>query len=519
MMSRSRKLRLENLESKNLLAGDVTAQLIGGDLVITGDLLDNQVRIEPDSSLVSPGVGEVTVRGIGTTTVEGGTSVSFSGAMAVTGDVILNFTVGGNNTVSFDKLFTSTDLLQLPGSIEMEGGAGLENLFVGDTVVAGNVIFTDTTSGNGDSFAGLERSEVGGNFTMTTASGAVSEIAVDIGSVVDGNVTLFATSSDVGQSFFGVRDSTIKGDARHFSEAASSGNQFFGATVEDDVILDLTEGEDFVTVADGNSVESTTIGDDLRIYARGDNDDVNLSDFVVTDDLRIFAGGGDDEVALSDFIVHDDVVFRGGSGDDLLEIQEEDLGPNTIGDDLYITGGEGIDDVGLEDVNIVDKLRISMGNGDDVVLLKDITVGRSTLVSLGAGLNGASVETVNSGRSLTIVGRGTNDIFLDALETSHFVTVITSNGDDIVSVNDVTTHSMLVSTHAGNDDVVINASTVDYLFVLLGSGDDVLTLQGVTVDRFALLSGGSGSGDDLLYDPEDNDINFLIDFAFEPGTV
>ena len=54
--------------------------------------------------------------------------------------------------------------------------------------------------------------------------------------------------------------------------------------------------------------------------------------------------------------------------------------------------------------------------------------------------------------------------------------------------------------------------------MLLGSGDDVLTLQGVTVDRFALLSGGSGSGDELV-DAGDNDINFAIDFAFESGAI
>lgn len=496
MMSRSRKLRLETLESKNLLAGDVMAQLIGGDLVITGDLLDNQVRIEPDSSLVSPGIGEVTVRGIGTTTVEGGTSVSFSGAMAVTGDVILNFTAGGNNTVSFDKLFTSTDLLQLPGSIEMEGGAGLDNLFVDDTVVAGNVVFTDTNAVNGDSFAGLEGSEVGGSFTMTTAGGAVSEISADNGSVVDGNMTLFATSSDVGQSFFGVRNSTIKGDARHFSDAASSGNQFFGATIEDDVILDLTDGEDFVTIADGSFVASTTIGDDLRIYSRG----------------------GNDEVTLSDFVVNDDVEFRGGDGDDNFFIQAGSLDTSIIGDDLYITGGDGIEDIGLEFVEIADKLRVSTGNDDDVVGIQEITVGRSALISLGSGFDEASVEVVDAGRALTIVGRGTNDIFLDIVQTTHFVTIITSNGDDIVNLNEVTTHSMLVSTHAGNDEVEINDSTVDYLFVLLGSGDDVLTLSGVTVDRFALLSGGSGAADELV-DAGDNDINFAIDFAFESGTI
>ncbi|MCU0980180.1 MAG: hypothetical protein MUF25_13585, partial [Pirellulaceae bacterium] len=48
--SHSRRLRLESLERRNLLAGDVTAALVAGDLVVFGDEFDNGFTVQPMSS-------------------------------------------------------------------------------------------------------------------------------------------------------------------------------------------------------------------------------------------------------------------------------------------------------------------------------------------------------------------------------------------------------------------------------------------------------------------------------------
>ena len=52
-----RRLGFESLESKRLLAGDVTAQVLGnGDIHIAGDMDDNQILIELINTPEGPGV-------------------------------------------------------------------------------------------------------------------------------------------------------------------------------------------------------------------------------------------------------------------------------------------------------------------------------------------------------------------------------------------------------------------------------------------------------------------------------
>ena len=62
--SRKRSLTIENLEAKTLLAGDVLVGVVGGNLSITGDEMDNQISIES-----GPERGQYIVHGWGDTNV------------------------------------------------------------------------------------------------------------------------------------------------------------------------------------------------------------------------------------------------------------------------------------------------------------------------------------------------------------------------------------------------------------------------------------------------------------------
>lgn len=486
---RCKSLRLESLEKKIPLAGDVTATLVGGDLILVGDIDDNSVQVVRDGSLAMPGVGDVSVNGLAGTTVNGMASESFT----VTGDVIFDYTAGGNNIATVgEPMALNPDALELPGNVSVEGGAGDEFLNVQNSIINGSASLSDSIGG------------VGANLSVTDSlvTGDVSNSNIsdysDIGlqtSTVNGDVTLTANGTDLLQAVLDFRSSSIGDDVRVESNADLVETRFRGISVGDDVIHISGDGDDLIDFgADSNDVGNT-----------------------IGDDLRLLTGGGNDEVLLAGYNVGDDLVFNGGDGDDIFETEALD-DVNVVGDDVYLSGKAGNDTLFIADTEIGDKLRISGNSGDDFAGGEGLVVGRSALVSLGSGIDEADFTDVTGARSLTVLGRGENTIILNDITTSHFVTVLTSNGADSVSMFNVNTYSAMVATCSGNDDVAIVDSAFDYLFVFLGGGDDTLTLEGVTVDRFAVLSGGSGAGDELI-DDGDNDINFAIDFAFESGSI
>ena len=64
----------QRLESRNLLAGDVSVVLEGSTLVISGDALSNQIDVQQNDS------GSVVFTGRDATTVNGQSEFSFSGS-------------------------------------------------------------------------------------------------------------------------------------------------------------------------------------------------------------------------------------------------------------------------------------------------------------------------------------------------------------------------------------------------------------------------------------------------------
>ena len=109
-----RKCRFESLEQRNVLAGNVTAAVVDGDLVITGDDLGNVFTLD------QPGGPGTDYRLIGndTTTINGGPSpitLPGSGA-AVTNDILIDL-LGGDDIVRVAGVHAPDDL-------EIDAGVG-----------------------------------------------------------------------------------------------------------------------------------------------------------------------------------------------------------------------------------------------------------------------------------------------------------------------------------------------------------------------------------------------------------
>ena len=104
-----RQLRLESLERRLPLAGNVTAAILGGSLVITGDLDDNDITLDDDGA---PGRVEITPNG--TTTLNG---VATPQTFQATHDIRLRMG-DGNDTVDFNGSGGST-----PRDLKFDGDA------------------------------------------------------------------------------------------------------------------------------------------------------------------------------------------------------------------------------------------------------------------------------------------------------------------------------------------------------------------------------------------------------------
>ena len=72
-----RRLTIEPLENRVLLAGNVTAELKSGELLVTGDNQDNQIQI---ADLGASGAHTYRVTGLDGTVIVGGTQVLKSGS-------------------------------------------------------------------------------------------------------------------------------------------------------------------------------------------------------------------------------------------------------------------------------------------------------------------------------------------------------------------------------------------------------------------------------------------------------
>jgi len=145
-------LNVECLETRDVPAGNVSAQLSGGALLLAGDQFSNQVSVQQNQ------LGDIVIFGLNGTTINGQQSVYvgrgipltvaadmgagddsfealglFAGAISVQGGV-------GNDTIRLGNVGAS-------GNIEAYGGEGDDNMVV-TGVWAHNTLWLDGNNGN-----------------------------------------------------------------------------------------------------------------------------------------------------------------------------------------------------------------------------------------------------------------------------------------------------------------------------------------------------------------------------------
>jgi hypothetical protein len=341
------KLHCESLESRCLLAGNVSASVSGIDLNITGDNLGNTISVE------SIGAGKVQVRGFGTSV--NGTPDGIK-TFSVSGDINIRMNAGADvvrvtNLVIRDNL--SVDLG--PGTNEVLlgqsaagdnvrfGGTPSGPLYIQDNLgVVGNIFAdralqshvhvqgTGTVSlGDGNDTIQIDRPagstanvEYGGLFQVFPGAGG-DNLSVN-GLVVDDNMVVTDGS--------GVASMTFNAMDVHGNLTITTANLSDSLTVQNTNVRNTLS-----VVAQGgfDSVSISAIADRLTINAGAGNDDVHVSQANVNVLTAILAAGHDQLDLLSD--TTDQIFAYGGDGNDLFLVR------NTRAIDAFFNGDAGED--------------------------------------------------------------------------------------------------------------------------------------------------------------------------------
>lgn len=244
----SSSFRVEKLEDRILLAGNITAVQSGSQLVINGDADDNVINITNDGGAGTIEVSEVdggTVNGGGPATFAGITHIVVRGRAGDDGVMVDDIDIDGNLTIQLnqgDDVFAVVQESAIGGNVALSAdGDDAVNLGIALSNVGGSVQFT--SRGGADDLA-LFQVGIGGQVVINAGHGfnAVDVTGVDVAGkfvVNDGadNLNLNLTDVLVGSTLN--IDAGARGDSNIILHDIGVGGQMWIRT---------GDGEDFVHV-------------------------------------------------------------------------------------------------------------------------------------------------------------------------------------------------------------------------------------------------------------------------------
>jgi hypothetical protein len=285
-LQNTRRLCVESMESRQLLAGNVFASVVAGDLVLTGDNAANGVEVRQLGAGVYRVIG-LNYAGAQTNIWQGGVAANSHIVFGVNDDFHIALNGGDDYLLMTAAGLPAGARMQVPDQLLLRTGDG------NDRAILSSVQIRDDASidlGNGNDYLYMYNGFVGG-----------SPISPD-------------------------NDLNVYG---------SAGNDFaniYSTFVRDDLFMNMGLGDDRV------SLTSMSIADDAWIYTVDGNDLVTLNRVTVRDSLTIDTGDGKDAVYLS-FVRSDELYTSMGNGDgDYLRVD------NTHANTAKFDGGPGVAD-------------------------------------------------------------------------------------------------------------------------------------------------------------------------------
>ena len=274
----------ERLESREMLAGDVSVDVFRGDLFLRGDQADNAVEVRSAGD-------QLVISGLAGTLVEGQSSVSIPAA-DVNDDLRITLG-GGSDSVTIEGVHvpddvyvsagTGDDRIQLNSvradSVALYGAAGEDSVLVNELLARNLAI----------------RGNQGNNVLGIANTNVQRDISLDGGS----------------SAIVGLLQVTIEDDAR-ISMRGESALAIQGSEVNDDTIITGYGPTDVL-------IQESVHHDDVRITTWSRSDFVAINDVEIGGVARIRLGWGNDALAVNSTTIAGHALLDGGLGTDALQ--------------------------------------------------------------------------------------------------------------------------------------------------------------------------------------------------------
>lgn len=367
--------RLESLERRDLLAGDVSFSVSRGDLFIRGDFADNHLEVIRQGE-------DTVIRGLDGTTING-ESVDFT-VQHLTDDI--RASLGrGNNSIRFVDI-------QVPDDLYFRGGHDS----IAMVNVSADTILVDGTEDI--TFSGVEASRI----LVDTSSGDDSVSITDTtvhrdlslrgynltAGVVDTTVERDFVARLSGESTLLIKDSEIKDDTRIGSS-----------------------GQTHVVIEDSQHL------DDVSISTWWQDDFISLDGVTIGDDVSVSLGWGDDVLSAVDTTFGDRTTLSGSRGHDALNAVDVEFAR-----DPHISGfdQESVPDLDQRITAVKKKLEDAGVVVESKPTILDLVVENEDFSTLETALGAAGLaETFGQDGTFTVFAP-TNEAFAalgDALDT------------------------------------------------------------------------------------------------------
>lgn len=408
--TRAFRPRVEVLESRLNLAGNVRALVAGPILHLTGDSLANDLRI------VGTAANAFTVTGVGTSVngVANGT-LNLTGIQNIFIDLqngddrttfvnanlsgMLRFTGGnGNDTLAFGDANGQTNAF---GSIQAVMGAGNDEISVtGDSFTARSSFITSNGDGNNTTDLDPAVSLILGVVSITGGSGS-DFVDLGDGTVNTGPITVSSGAGD--NDFFLDGNVTVNGGISvlggsgpdNFEPGDGGGNQI---TVNGSIVASLGDGTNFVEFAQDNTDVTGAIS--VVTGSGQDTFDIDSDTFDILA-LSLALGEGDDEVLLNEGSTNirgSLTITTAGGADELTAI-----GLNVVGA-TSINTGDGLDLIALDNSRFRSAVSLLTGSGNDTV-----NVERNSNNGIGTRFDSAVSVDLGAGNDTIAIGLDVND--------------------------------------------------------------------------------------------------------------
>ncbi|MBL8848183.1 MAG: peptidylprolyl isomerase, partial [Planctomycetaceae bacterium] len=276
--SRARAVRrlswgVEQLEGRQLLAGNVAAVIADGNLTLTGDDAANSVEVTQTAA-------GIVVRGLAGTTINGSASAFtvVAGQSTLSGNLKIDL-AAGDDAALIAGAFT------IAGDVEVHAGNGTDRIGFDGVTVDGDVI---VHGGHDASLVQIDDAEIGG------------DVRLDVG---------------VGDTTLVIKNAKVGDDLRIRTRSGAAAVAIQNSEIGDNARLKLGRNDDSV------QFDEVTIGGKVRVRT-GSGDDFVMFDTVDIDGrTQVQLKNGDDDLVLSGTnSFAKQFQAEGGHGDDAQDV-------------------------------------------------------------------------------------------------------------------------------------------------------------------------------------------------------